>query len=352
MLPRGAAGAPDALAEWEEFVDAAPGPGATTLAEALAVRAIRLPLDEKPLRLDVAPGDPILRIGDGGTEARGAYERLAIRSPVGERVYVEVVCNSRLYDLGRAGTVVQPQLLAADDAGNSLETRRILMVPRNANWTLNAHVVSVWELVPNTERTQIVLVASSAELGRYLFAAGHDVNGNRWNVPLLISPGGTWLVRALSEGHPDADLYSVRSRAAELRAKSAASGPAAADAPPAGPQPGQSAARTAESAALAAVAAHEAWCADVRSASDEAKAADATAEVAAAWREVDVALEMSREPYLLYWRGLLAECLRHPDRALGSLREFVTAAGDDPSLGALVQDAERRIRRLDPERTP
>lgn len=76
-------------------------------------------------------------------------------------------------------------------------------------------------------------------------------------------------------------------------------------------------------------------------------AAESVAAVGAVWAEVSAALESTRKLYLLYWRGVLGQCLDQEAKALGDLKAFVAASARSESLPALVEDAERRIRRLE-----
>lgn len=72
--------------------------------------------------------------------------------------------------------------------------------------------------------------------------------------------------------------------------------------------------------------------------------AEALTEVGAVWTEVAHSFEEHRAPYLLYWRGVLAQCLAQDARALSDLLDFIRLAEADAGQSSLVQDARRRTR--------
>ena len=102
---------------------------------------------------------------------------------------------------------------------------------------------------------------------------------------------------------------------------------------------------SAEAVALAAEAAHTAHCSNVASLG-VSEAAAANAEVSRAWEQVSVAYEENGASYLLYWRGVLGQCLGHEARAVTDLMAYVEAAEDDGVSVGLVRDARRRLRRM------
>jgi hypothetical protein len=104
----------------------------------------------------------------------------------------------------------------------------------------------------------------------------------------------------------------------------------------------------ADAAVDAAVRANEVnrkLCGDAYSA-DVDRAADATRRVADAWAEVDRVHEQTRSSYLLFWRGVLAQCLGRPESARDDLEQFVAAEDRKGPFADLVRQAERRLRRL------
>ncbi len=111
--------------------------------------------------------------------------------------------------------------------------------------------------------------------------------------------------------------------------------------------PVHAASRNAEAEALALEAqdAVEAHCSDAV-ADDVTLAAESVATVSAVWAKVSSALESNRKVYLLYWRGVLGQCLNQDEKALNDLEDFLAARGSSTTWASLVEDAERRVRRL------
>jgi len=70
------------------------------------------------------------------------------------------------------------------------------------------------------------------------------------------------------------------------------------------------------------------------------------AAVSAVWARVSARLEQSKKVYLLYWRGVLGQCLSQEDRALDDLQTFVRARQGSDLWAGLVADARKRVRRL------
>lgn len=89
---------------------------------------------------------------------------------------------------------------------------------------------------------------------------------------------------------------------------------------------------------------------------DIAAAVEGLGKVASVWAELDAALQGSEtpQPYLLYWRGLLAQCLGRDGEAVSDLQgflqaaEFLGAVDDDrqSGLAGMTKDAQRRVRQL------
>lgn len=70
----------------------------------------------------------------------------------------------------------------------------------------------------------------------------------------------------------------------------------------------------------------------------------AVEKVAPAWGRVDRAYAADPQPWLLYWRGALGQCMNQPERAIEDLQGFAEAAAGDPTYDSLVADARRRVR--------
>lgn len=107
----------------------------------------------------------------------------------------------------------------------------------------------------------------------------------------------------------------------------------------------------AEAAATRAEAALEEHCSSVESENVTA-AAESVAALGAVWTELSTAIGDSGEPYLLYWRGALAQCVGQDTRALDDLGAFLAAAEESGLWGDLVPDAEYRVDQLDPPPPP
>jgi len=80
---------------------------------------------------------------------------------------------------------------------------------------------------------------------------------------------------------------------------------------------------------------------------DMTRAAESVAVVSDVWARVSAQVESSRKVYLLYWRGVLAQCLDQEERALQDLQSFVGARKGSDLWAGLISDAERRITRLE-----
>ncbi len=108
-------------------------------------------------------------------------------------------------------------------------------------------------------------------------------------------------------------------------------------------------------AAELAFATHQSHCPDL-AAGDTGVAAEALVEVGEVWAEVDRTYAMDPEPFLLYWRGVLAQCLGQETRAVDDLRGFYRTHRDDADLANLSKDARRRLAllgvRVRPPRPP
>jgi hypothetical protein len=102
-----------------------------------------------------------------------------------------------------------------------------------------------------------------------------------------------------------------------------------------------------ETAMLAARAweVHQAQCAEVAAGSDAA-AADSMVEVTEVWREIISTYEKTGASFLLYWRGVLAQCLGQPERAAEDLQLFVALEQLEEAFMPQVRDARTRLRRM------
>ena len=103
-----------------------------------------------------------------------------------------------------------------------------------------------------------------------------------------------------------------------------------------------------ERIALEAHGAHSVGCADV--AGDKVgRAADALVLVSTAYSKVHDSYKSAPAPkptFLLYWRGVLGQCLDRDELAGIDLRAFIEAERGNDEYGEQVRDARRRLRRL------
>ena len=101
----------------------------------------------------------------------------------------------------------------------------------------------------------------------------------------------------------------------------------------------------ADEAALKAFSVVNEHCADVGVA-DVTQHATSVSKVAPAWASVSEAYEAEGEAFLLYWRGVLAQCLDYQDKARADLEAFVARFSEKPEEADQVRDARVRLRRL------
>jgi len=97
--------------------------------------------------------------------------------------------------------------------------------------------------------------------------------------------------------------------------------------------------------ALGAQSVHQEHCANAAS-TEAGLAAEALAQVSGNWLELREAAASADAPYLLYWSGLLAQCLGQDDAARQDLAVFVAALSGDPGYEQMLGDAQRRLRQL------
>jgi len=162
---------------------------------------------------------------------------------------------------------------------------------------------------------------------------GHD-----WNQPLFCTSPGTcsFLLALALLGWPgSADAQEPAEAEPEAEPPNSMEAPEAKEAPTMSP----------EEAALAASTARDLYCTDVAGV-DVALQSSALGTVNEVWTEVIKTYKHSRASFLLYWRGVLAQCLDQEFRAAQDLQGFLAAHQEDTSLGPMVLDAQRRIRVL------
>ncbi len=101
----------------------------------------------------------------------------------------------------------------------------------------------------------------------------------------------------------------------------------------------------ANKAALEAFSVVNEYCADIGVA-DVTRHATSVSKVAPAWAAVSEAYEAEGEAFLLYWRGVLAQCLDYQDKAKVDLQAFVVQFMKEAENAAQLRDARARLRRL------
>jgi len=97
--------------------------------------------------------------------------------------------------------------------------------------------------------------------------------------------------------------------------------------------------------AIAANHVHLMYCAEMYG-KDIGAAAAGYQEVGKVLGDLSDTLESSEQHYLLYWRGLLAECLGQYDQAVGDLVTFIVSFERSPGLSEMVRDARQRVERI------
>ena len=98
-------------------------------------------------------------------------------------------------------------------------------------------------------------------------------------------------------------------------------------------------------AALEADRVNQDHCANLYSAKVDTMASSMVT-VAEVWQHVSQVYEDTQAPYLLYWRGALAQCLGRDESAAADLEAFVAAQDGVTMFASLVRNAQTRLRRL------
>jgi hypothetical protein len=101
-----------------------------------------------------------------------------------------------------------------------------------------------------------------------------------------------------------------------------------------------------ETLALEAAQVQSDHCADAYR-EDTTKAARSITAVGDVWARLSEQYEVSGESFLLYWRGVLAQCMDQEERGFRDLEAFVAESAESPLWAALVKDAMRRLRQLE-----
>jgi hypothetical protein len=109
--------------------------------------------------------------------------------------------------------------------------------------------------------------------------------------------------------------------------------------------PGLAAADPASDVALHAANTAQTHCSEVY-AEETAARADALVAVGEAWKAVGDAIEATDARWLLYWRGVLGDCLGQADKAIEDFEAFLIEFGPDETYAFLVKQARTRLKRL------
>ncbi len=97
-----------------------------------------------------------------------------------------------------------------------------------------------------------------------------------------------------------------------------------------------------DEAALAAHQTREEHCSDVGTL-NVTKAAASVTQVATVWQQVSEAYEAEGVSYILYWRGMLAQCLGYDDKAVSDLSAFIKSDAERTESAGMLADARRRL---------
>jgi hypothetical protein len=98
-------------------------------------------------------------------------------------------------------------------------------------------------------------------------------------------------------------------------------------------------------AALQAEAVNAEHCANLYSAQAK-RAASSNLAIAEVWSHVTDVYEATTSPFLLYWRGVLAQCLGRDEAAVADLEAFVESQGTSAIYASSVQQAKSRLKKL------
>jgi hypothetical protein len=102
----------------------------------------------------------------------------------------------------------------------------------------------------------------------------------------------------------------------------------------------------ADDAAILAYTVHDENCAAVASGASNAATGEQLAVVTDAWQTVIAAYDRTGRGYLVYWRGILSQCIGQDERAAADLQLFIELEQFDERFSALVKDARKRLRRM------
>ncbi len=117
------------------------------------------------------------------------------------------------------------------------------------------------------------------------------------------------------------------------------------EAPQAAPEAPAKKAPSSEQLAIEAAQVQGEHCANAASRLDTSGARSISI-VSDTWVRVSERYDQSGESYLLYWRGVLAQCMDKEDFALQDLENFISRSEGNALWATLIKDATRRTRQL------
>ena len=100
----------------------------------------------------------------------------------------------------------------------------------------------------------------------------------------------------------------------------------------------------AEEAAMEAYAFQQSYCADVAGASSTTTATEALSQVTTVLNRLSRIYDQHQSTFLLYWRGVLLQCVQYEERAAADLEAFLADETVDVTFPSLARDARRRLR--------
>ena len=100
----------------------------------------------------------------------------------------------------------------------------------------------------------------------------------------------------------------------------------------------------AEEVAMDAYAFQQRYCADVAGSSSTTTATEALSEVTDVLKKLSRIYDKTETTFLLYWRGVLLQCVQYEERAAADLTAFLADESVDLTFPSLAKDARRRLR--------
>jgi uncharacterized protein (TIGR03382 family) len=102
----------------------------------------------------------------------------------------------------------------------------------------------------------------------------------------------------------------------------------------------------AEEAAMEAYAFQQRYCAEVAGATSTSTASEALSKVTIVLSRLSQTYDETTVPFLLFWRGVLLQCVEQDERATADLQAFLAVPKVAEDFPFLVKDTRRRLRTL------